>query len=100
MLERARSGNNLRGNWDQQKRDAAEVMLAFTAPSPNRKAGDPRRRDRSRALGVASSTLARVDKHMIEKRRLLSARGIGIHWAMQRRRRDTQHSAMILNYYW
>jgi hypothetical protein len=52
MMERARSATKLRGNKQQQKRDAAEVMLTFTAPSTVRKAGDPSRRDLTRALGV------------------------------------------------
>ena len=80
MMDRARSGEKLRGNTHKQKRDAAEVMLTFTAPSPVRKAGDPSRRDRARALGVPRSTLDRVDKQMIEKRKLLSAGEMGIHW--------------------
>ena len=73
-MECARSGINLRRKRDQEKRDAAEVMLTFTAPSSTRKAGNPSRRDCARALGVAASTLDRVDKHMIEKCRLLSAK--------------------------
>ena len=81
-MECARSGTNLRGKREQEKRDAAEVMLTFTTPSPTRKAGNPSRRDCARALGVAASTLDRVDKHMIEKRRLLSAGEMGVNWAL------------------
>ena len=80
MMDRARSGEKLRGNTHKQKRDAAEVMLTFTASSPVRKAGDPSRHDRACALGVPQSTLDCVDKQMIEKRKLLSAEEMGIHW--------------------
>ena len=52
MMDRTRSGKKLCVNTHKQKRDAAEVMLTFTAPSPVRKAGDPSRRDRACALGV------------------------------------------------
>jgi hypothetical protein len=45
MMERTRSETKLRGTKHKAKRDAAEVMLTFTAPSPLRKAGDPSRRD-------------------------------------------------------
>jgi len=82
MMERARSGTNLRGKREREKRDAAEVMLTFTAPSPTWKAGNPSRHDRARALGVAASTLDCVDKHMIEKHRLLSAGEMGVKWAL------------------
>jgi hypothetical protein len=44
MMEHGRSATKLRGNKQQQKRDVAEVMLTFIAPSPVRKAGDPSRR--------------------------------------------------------
>jgi hypothetical protein len=87
MMERARSAKQLCGNKQQQKRDAAEVMLTFTAPSPVRKAGNPSRRDHARALGVPQSTLSRVEKHMIEKRRLLSAGEMGIHWALAKKKK-------------
>jgi hypothetical protein len=87
MMERARGGTNLRGKREQEKRDAAEVMLTFTAPSPARKAGNPSRRDRACALGIAASTLDCVDKHMIKKRRLLSAGEMGIHWALAKKKK-------------
>ena len=70
------------GKREQEKRDAAKVMLTITAPSPTRTAGNPSWRDCARALGVAASTLDRVDKHMIEKRRLLSAGEMGVNWAL------------------
>jgi hypothetical protein len=67
------SATNLRGKREQEKCDVVEVILTFTAPLPTRKVGNPSRRDRAHALGVAASTLDRVDKHIIEKCRLLSA---------------------------
>jgi hypothetical protein len=82
MMERARSGTNLHGKKKREKLVAAEVMLTFTDPSPTRKAGNPSQCDCAWALGVAASTLDRVDKHMIEKRRLLSAREKGVNWAL------------------
>ena len=87
MMDRARSGEKLRGNTHKQKHDAAKVMLTFTAPSPVRKAGDPSRRDRAHALGVPRSTLDHVDKQMIEKRKLLSAGEMGIHWALAKKKK-------------
>jgi hypothetical protein len=87
MMECAWSAIKLRGNKQQQKRDAAEVMLTFTAPSLVRKAGDPSRRDRACALGIPQSTLSRVKKHMIEKQRLLSAGEMGIHWVLAKKKK-------------
>jgi hypothetical protein len=61
MMECTRSETKLRGTKHNAKRDT------FTAPSPVRKAGDPSRPDRARALGVPQSTLSRVEKRMIKK---------------------------------
>ena len=82
MIECAWSGTNLHGKREREKRDAVEVMLTFAAPLPTRKAGNPSGCDCARALGVATSTLDCVDKHMIEKRRLLSAGEMGLKWAL------------------
>ena len=59
MMERNRRTEKMRGNTTAVKRDAVEVILAFAAPSPQKQTMSvPSRRDRARALGVPSSTLA------------------------------------------
>jgi hypothetical protein len=58
MMERNRSTSKLRGNSTAEKHDAVEVVLSFSAPSPQKTTGVPSRRERARALGVLSSTLA------------------------------------------
>ncbi len=57
MMERNRSTLKLHGNSTAEKCDAIEVVLSFSAPSPQKTTGVPSRRDRARALGVPASTL-------------------------------------------
>ncbi len=71
MMERNCSTLKLHGNSTAEKRDAIEVVLSFSTPSPQKTTGVPSIRERARALGVPSSTLARVDACFIEKRQLL-----------------------------
>ena len=88
MMERNRNTSKLHGNTTTEKRDAVEVILAFSAPSPQKTTSVPSRRDRARALGVPSSTLARVDARLIEKRRQLTTAGeTGVHWALSKRKK-------------
>ena len=47
MLERSRKNNKARGKSSREKRDASEVVLTFTAPSPNRTEDVPSRRNRA-----------------------------------------------------
>ena len=59
MMERNRNTSKLHGNSTTEKCDAVEVILAFSASSPQKTTGVPSRRDRARAraLGVLPSTL-------------------------------------------
>ncbi len=57
MLGRARSSENARGKTSHEKRDAAEVVLTFTAPLPNGGENVPSRRKCAPLLGIAPSTL-------------------------------------------
>lgn len=67
MMERNCSTSKLRANITAERRDVVEVILAFSAPSPQKTTGVPvpSRRERARALGVPSSTLAQVDARLI-----------------------------------
>ncbi len=82
MLGRARSSKNARGKTSREKRDAAEVVLMLTVPSPNGGENVPSRRKRARLLGIAPSTLDRLDNAMIQKRQQLTDRERGFHWAL------------------
>ena len=57
MMERNRNTSKLHGNSTPEKHNAVEVILAFSAPFPQKTTGVPSRRDRARALGVPPSTL-------------------------------------------
>ena len=70
-----------------KKRDAIEVMLTFSAPSPEKMTLVPSQRDCARVLGVPQSTLATREKALIEKRRQLSAGKKGIFWALAKRKK-------------
>ena len=75
-------------NMSKLQRNAVEVILAFSDPSPQKTTGVPSRRDRARALGVPPSTLDRVDARLIEKRRQLTTAGeTGVHWALSKRKK-------------
>ena len=58
MMEQNCNTSKLRGNSTTEKRNVAEVILTFSAPSPQKTTSVPSRRDRACALGVLSSTLA------------------------------------------
>jgi hypothetical protein len=68
MLGRARSSKNACGKTSRDKQDAAEVVLMFTVPSPNGGENIPSRRKCACLLGIAPSTLDRLDNAMIQKR--------------------------------
>ncbi len=87
MMERNRNTSKLHGNTTTEKRDAVEVILAFSAPSSQKKTSVPIRCDRARALGVLPSTLDRVDARLIEKRRQLTTGKRGVHWALSKRKK-------------
>jgi hypothetical protein len=87
MMEWNRSSSKLRGNSTAEKRNAVEVVLSFSAPSPQKTTGVPSRREHARALGVPLSTLARVDARLIEKRQQLTAGERGVHWTLSKRKK-------------
>ncbi len=70
-----------------EKRDAVEVMLTFSAPLPLKMTLVPSQRDCARVLGVPQSTLATREKALIKKRRQLSAGKKGIFWALAKRKK-------------
>ncbi len=41
MMERAHNGESVHGKTSQEKHDAIEVVLTFSAPSPNKPAAHP-----------------------------------------------------------
>jgi len=87
MMERNRAAQKLRANVTSDKRLAAEVMLTFSAPSPDKVRGVPSQRDRARVLGVPRATLSRLDKVLIKKRKQLTAEKKGVHWALAKRKK-------------
>ena len=87
MMERNRATEKLRANVTSDKRLAAEVMLTFSAPSPDKVRGVPSQRDRARVLGVPQSIMSRLDKVLIEKRRQLTADEKGVYWALAKRKK-------------
>ncbi len=87
MMERNRKTSTLHGFCTAEKCDAVEVVLAFSAPSPQKTMGVPSRRDRARALGVPPSTLDRMEAHLIKKRRQLTAGEVGVHLALSKRKK-------------
>ncbi len=52
MLGCAPSSKNDRGETSCEKQDVVEVVLTFTAPSPNRETVVPSQRDHARLLGI------------------------------------------------
>jgi hypothetical protein len=81
-------------NWDfsrakttDEKRDAVEVVLAFSALLPEKMILVPSQHDPARVLGMPQSTLATREKALFEKRRQLSAGKKGIFWALAKRKK-------------
>ncbi len=74
-------------NVTAKKCDAAEVMLTFSAPLPQKLTGVPSQRDCACVLGVPCSTLSQIENALIEKRRQLSAGMKGIYWALAKRKK-------------
>jgi hypothetical protein len=92
MLERARTNLKVRGKSKREKRDATEVVMSFSAPSPtrpstNRETVVPSQRDRAKLLRIPHSSLQRVDAAMITKRQQLTAGERGIYWALAKTKR-------------
>jgi hypothetical protein len=87
MLGRARSNEKAQGNTSREKQDAAEVVLTFTAPSPNRTINVPSRRQCACLLGIPRSTLDCLDGTMIKKRQQLTAGERGVQWALSKARK-------------
>jgi hypothetical protein len=92
MMERNRSTTKLRGNSTAEKRDAVEAVLTFSTPSPDKAgaegvSGVPSMFNRARILGVPSSLLKRMDKHLIDKRRQLTTGEKGTYWALAKRKK-------------
>jgi hypothetical protein len=72
----------LRAKTTDEKRNAVEVMLTFSAPLPEKMTLVPSQHDHARVLGMPQSTLATRGKALIEKRRQLSTGKKGIFWAL------------------
>ena len=87
MMKGNRAAQKLRASVTSDKCLAAEVMLTFSAPSPDKVRGVPSLRDRARVLGVPIATLPRLDKVLIEKRKQLTAEEKGVHWALAKRKK-------------
>jgi len=92
MLEHAHSNLKVRGKSKREKRDATEVVISLSAPSPtrpstNRETVVPSQCDRAKLFRIPHSTLQRVDGAMITKRQQLTAGERGIYWALAKKKR-------------
>ena len=102
MIEWNCNTSKVHGNSTTEKRDAVEVILAFSAPSPQKTTSVPSRRDHARALGVLPSTLDRVDAHLIKKRRQLTTSKRGVHGALFKHKKgfskvDEAHRLLLVS---
>jgi hypothetical protein len=73
MLGRARNNVQIRGKSKREKRDATEVVMLFSAPSPTRPSTNqetvvPSQHDCTKLFRIPRSTLQCVDGVMITKR--------------------------------
>jgi len=68
LMKRNRAAQKLCANVTSDKCLAAEVMLTFSSPLPDKVRGVPSQHDCARVLGMQCRTLSRVDKILIEKR--------------------------------
>jgi hypothetical protein len=87
LLLHNRSTQNTGSNATSEKRDAAEVVMTFTAPSPDKTVGIPSKRERACIIGVPRNTLQHVQKHVMEKRRQLTAGERGVYWALAKQKK-------------
>jgi hypothetical protein len=65
MMERNRNTNKSHGNSTAKKRNAVEVMLTFTAPSPEKTAGVPGVHEHACIIGMPKSTCHCVKKNLL-----------------------------------
>ncbi len=79
MMECACNGKSVSGKISQEKHDTIEVVLTFSAPSPNKTADTPSMRDHACIMGVPYSTLQCVKKSVIKKQSQLTAAERGIY---------------------
>jgi hypothetical protein len=87
MMEWNRSTTKLRGNSTAEKHDAVEAVLTFSAPLPEKVGaegvgGVPSMFNCAWIHGVPLSLLKRMDKHLIDKRRQLTAGEKGTYWVL------------------
>ncbi len=87
LMEHSRNCENLHSRTTGEKRDAAEVILIFSAPLPEKVKGVPSQRDCACVLGIPQSTLAKKEQALIKKRRQLSTGKAGIFWALSKRKK-------------
>jgi hypothetical protein len=87
MTEHACNGKSVSGKTSQEKCDAIEVVLTFSAPSTNKTADTPSMRDCARIMGVPYSMLKCVKKSVIKKQRQLTAAERGIYWALSKHKK-------------
>jgi hypothetical protein len=88
MMEHARDGESVSGKTSQEKCDAVEVVLTFSAPSPNKTADTPSMCDHAHIMGVPYSMLQCVKKSVIKKQRQLTAAERGIYWVLLKHKKD------------
>jgi hypothetical protein len=87
MIEYACNGESVSLKTSQEKHDTVEVVLTFSAPSPNKTADTPSMHDHVCIMGVPYSTLQRVKKSVIEKQHQLTAAERGIYWALSKHKK-------------
>ena len=86
LLTENRKTGKKRGNTTADRRGAAEIVFAFTAPSPGKK-GAPSKRQRALVMGLPRTTMQRAHKAGTEKRRQLTARERDVYWSRTQSRK-------------
>ncbi len=74
-------------NVTGKKRDAAKVMLIFSAPLPEKVTSVPSHCEHAHVRSMPQSTLATREKALIVKRRQLCAGEKGVYWALTKRKK-------------
>jgi hypothetical protein len=81
------STQNTCGKATFEKRNAVEVVMTFTAPSPDKTVGIPSKHEHAHIIGVPRTTLQRIQKHVMEKGCQLTAGESGVYWALAKQKK-------------
>jgi len=98
MMSCNQTMQNMHGNSTNKKRDAAKVMLTFSAPLPNSKSNAvPSICAWALILGMPFSTLQRAEKNVIEKHCKLTDSKFGVYWAIENWKKDQRQAETVVD---